>query len=147
MATKKNKDSIVKVAGHWDLGWNTPIKEIDLWEYPLRDFEVDTFYMCPISGIQNNKVEERKDIQDVLDENPKLTAIFCDENAKTSLKDFKHPTKALYIFGRANFSPFLSLKRKKDKALKIETVSPDGGLLWGHQAAAIVLYDRMMKWQ
>jgi hypothetical protein len=145
-AKPDNKKSIVKVAGHWDLGWNTPIKEIDLWEYPMRDFGVDVHYMCPISGI-DHKVEERNNIEQVLEENPDLTVIFCDERAETLLSDFAHPQKALYIFGRANFSPFLSLKRKQDLSLKIETVTPEGGLLWGHQAAAIILYDRYLKQQ
>jgi hypothetical protein len=139
----------VKIAGLWDLAWNTPIKEIDLWKYPLKDFGVETHYMVPVTGIKR-KIEERDDIQDVLDENPDYTVIFCDERATTTLKDFKHPPKALYIFGKANFSPFLSLKRDKDLELRIETAHPRGGLLWGHQAAAIILYDRFMKeatWQ
>ncbi len=143
--TPRTSSNLVKVAAHWDLGWNTPIKEIDLWENPMRDYLVDTLYMCPISGIDNKKVEERGGIQQVLDENPELTAVFCDERADKTLKEFKHPKKALYIFGKANFSPFLALKRKGDKSVKIETGRPDGGLLWGHQAAAIILYDRLLK--
>lgn len=62
MAGKRQQDStpspIVKVAGIWELGWNTPIKEIELWEYPLRDFGVDAFYMTPITGIQSQFVQE-----------------------------------------------------------------------------------------
>jgi len=134
----------VRVAGMWDLAWNTPIKEIDLWEYPLRDFGVETHFMCPITGIDHS-VEERQDIQTILDENKGYKVVFCDEKAETTLKDFKHPRKALYVFGRANFSPFLSLKRKNDLSLKIETVRPEGGMLWGHQAISIILYDRLMK--
>jgi hypothetical protein len=49
---------MVVVAGMWELGWNTPIKEIDLWRYPLKDFGVDRFYMTPISGIESKKVIE-----------------------------------------------------------------------------------------
>ena len=134
----------IKIAGHWDLAWNTPIKEIDLWEYPLRDYGVSTHYMCPITGIDHS-VQERKEIKEVLDENPDYTVIFCDERADSTLKNFKHPKKALYVFGRANFSPFLSLKRKDDLSLKIETTLPEGGMLWGHQAAAIILHDRLLK--
>lgn len=136
---------VVKIAGHWDLGWNTPIKEVELWEFPLRDFDVNEFYMCPVSGI-NHKVKERKNIEKVIEENLDLTIIFCDERADTLLSDFEHPENALYIFGRANFSPFLALKRDQDPSVKIETVA-NGGMLWGHQAASIILYDRMMKWR
>lgn len=135
----------VNVAGHWDLNWNTPIKEIDLWEYPLRDFGVKRHYMTPISGIDSKKVHERKGIKEILEENKELTIIFCDERADTLLKDFKHPENALYVFGKANYSPFLSLAREQDLSLKIETKRQKGGLLWGHQAASIILYDRLMK--
>ena len=133
----------VIVAGHWDFGWNTPIMEIDLWKFPLRDFGVTDFYMCPISGIQG-KVKERKNIQEILEENSEYTAIFCDERSEKSLITFKHPENAIYIFGKANFSPFLSLKREKDLSVKIDTLD-NKGLLWGHQAASIILYDRMIK--
>lgn len=136
---------MIKVAGFWDLHWNTPIKEIDLWEYPLRDFGVDQHYMIPISGIDNKKVHERQEINEVLDKNRDMTIIFCDERANTLLKDFEHPENALYVFGKANYSPFLNLAREGDLSLKIETVRPQGGLLWGHQAASIILYDRLMK--
>lgn len=137
----------VKIAGHWELGWNTPIKEIELWGFPLRDFGVNPmtdFFMCPVTGIQG-KVQERKTLDEILEENSDSTAIFCDERAQTTLSDFAHPENALYIFGRSNYSPFLALKREQDLSLKVETVREKGGLLWGHQAMSIILYDRMMK--
>lgn len=135
----------VIVAGMWDLAWNTPIKEIDLWRYPLQDFGVDKHYMTPITGIQNRHVEERASLEEILEENKHHKLIFCDERAKTELRSFKHPGKALYIFGRANYSPLLSMKGENDLELRIETPHDKGGLLWGHQAAGIILYDRFMK--
>ena len=143
--SKSKKASTVIVAGHWDLAWNTPIKEIDLWRYPLQDFGVDKFYMTPVTGIDNKRVEERASLEEILEENKDCKVVFCDERAKTELKDFKHPKKALYVFGRANFSPFLSLKRKHDLELRVETPHEKGGLLWGHQTAGIILYDRYIK--
>ena len=134
----------VKVAGMWDISWRSPIKEFELWEYPLKDFLVHTLYMTPITGIQK-KVEERHSLQEIIDDNPDYTVIFCDERAEVELKNFVHPENALYIFGKANFSPFLSMKREQDLELRIETPHPRGGLLWGHQAASIILYDRMVK--
>ena len=138
----RTRDSII-IAGHWDLGWNTPIMEIDLWKFPLQDFGVSELYMCPISGIQG-KVKERKNIEEVFEENSDHTVIFCDERANTSLINFQHPEKALYVFGKANFSPFLSLKREQDLSIKIDT-KENKGLLWGHQAVSIILYDRLLK--
>jgi tRNA(Leu) C34 or U34 (ribose-2'-O)-methylase TrmL len=137
----------IKIAAFWELGWNTPIKEADLWMYPLRDFEVDQHYMVPVSGIYNTRISERDSIEKVLEENQDLTVVFCDENGDQKLTDFKHPENTLYIFGKTNYSPFLSLKREQDFSLRVETIK-NRGLLWGHQAASIILYDRMVKqWQ
>jgi len=70
-------ETVVKIAGLWDLSWNTPIKEYDLWIYPIKEFDVDTLYMCPVTGIAK-AVEERETIAEVLEENPDFTVIFCD---------------------------------------------------------------------
>lgn len=137
----------VKVVTFWELGWNTPIKEADLWEMVYRDFGADELIMIPISGIAHRSITEKKDIETVLQENKDLTVVFCDEQGDSTLASFEHPENVLYIFGRTNYSPFLNMQRDQDMSLKIETVRPNGGLLWGHQAAAIILYDRMQKWQ
>ena len=134
----------VKVAGMWELGWSAPITEYDLWEMMLRDFGVDEFYMSPVSGIQK-QITEVPDITDAITANPTLTVVFVDEHADTPLKDFVHPKDVLYVFGKANCSVFLSMKREDDLAVRIETNSKSLGLLWPHQAAAIVLYDRLVK--
>ena len=52
---------MIKIAGLWELGWNTPIKEVEQWEFPLRDYGVDEFIMSPVSGISNNAVKEVPD--------------------------------------------------------------------------------------
>ena len=46
---------MIKVAGHWELSWNAPIKEVELWNFPLRDFNVSEWYMWPVSGIKHNE--------------------------------------------------------------------------------------------
>jgi len=135
---------IVKIASLWELGWNTPILEIDLWHFLLRDFGINQCYMVPISGIKHKGVQERATIKDVIDENPSLQVIFCDERGEQNLKDFIHPENALYIFGKTNFSPFLLEKRKQDISLYFETAM-NIGTVWSHQAAGIILYDRLRK--
>jgi len=135
---------MIVIAGMWELGWNTPIKEIDLWQYPLRDFGIDDFYMVPISGIKSKKVKEKPTLKSVIEENKNLKIIFVTEGGEYSLQEFKHPENALYIFGKTNYSPFNNMKIKDSISLKIET-KLNGGMLWGHQAASIVLYDRMVK--
>ncbi len=135
---------MIRVAGIWELGWNTPLKEIELWEFPLRDFGVERFYMTPISGIASNAVTERAAMEEVLSENSDMTIVFVDERAPVSLTTFVHPENALYVFGKASLSSMVAYGRTQDRAVKIDTVA-NAGLLWPHQAAAIVLYDRMLK--
>lgn len=144
---KSNEDEIVRIAGVWELGWNTPIKEAELWEYPLREFNVDSFYMTPISGIDSQMVKERSTIEEILSENSDIKVVYVDEKGQTPLKDFVHPVKVLYVFGKASFSPMVSHGKPNDLSVKIETPL-NSGMLWPHQAAGIILYDRIKKsWQ
>ncbi len=138
---------MVKVVSFWELGWNTPIKEIDLWRYPLQDFGIDQFYMVPVSGIQSKKVSERISLIEVLSENKSLTPVFVTEAGENILTDFVHPEDAIYITGRTNYSPFNNIKVENGVSVRVPTIM-DKGILWGHQAMSIVLYDRMVKsWQ
>lgn len=149
VAKKHKKISSVKIVGLWELGWNTPIKEIDLWEFPLRDFGVDAFYMCPVSGIEHSMVEERHSLEDLLKEAREdgITVVFVDEKGTTPLKNFRHPENVLYVFGKSGLNPLTAYGQKEDLSVVIETKA-NGGMLWPHQAAAIVLYDKMKKsWQ
>lgn len=130
----------VKVAGCWELGWSAPITEIDLWLH-LRDFGVDGLCMSPVSGIASNAVSEFADTQAIIDAHPELTLVYVDEDGETGLADFIHPKDCLYVFGKGSFSPWKSAGKPKGCSVRIETPS-SSGLLWPHQAAAIVLYDR-----
>jgi hypothetical protein len=140
-------ENIVKVAGLWEQGWTVPIIEIDSWEYPLRDFCVNQFYMTPVSGVTGRWITEKNDIQEIIDENPDLTIVWVDETAETTLSDFEHPDNALYIMGRTSTRPMITYGNETHKSVKIET-KPDGsnqGMLWSHQSICIVLYDRLIK--
>ena len=132
---------MVVVAGTWELGWNTPIMEVDLWLFPLRDLGVTEFAMTPVSGIVNPKVKEFANFEEIA-ENYKLPIVIVEENGQTELKDFKHPKECIYMFGKANFNPQYNFPSAK--TLRIETAE-NKGLLWPHQAASIVLYHRL--WQ
>lgn len=135
----------VKMAGLWEFGWSTPIKEIELWQFPLRDFEVDGFYMAPISGIVSRHVEERGSMEEIIAEarSEGLTIVFVDEEGATPLKEFAHPQNVLYVFGKAGSSS-IALKEEQDLTVAIETPQSKG-LLWPHQAATTILYDRYIK--
>ena len=132
---------MIKVVGCWELGWSTPIMEFDLWTYPMRDFGVDELIMTPVSGI-DARVTEFKTVNEAITANPNLTPVYIDEDAKQGLVDFRHPHDALYILGKANYSPYAAVG-KKGVSVRVET--KEHGLLWPHQAACIVLYDRYAK--
>lgn len=138
---------MIKVAGVWDFGWNTPIKEIELWEYPLKDYGVDEFIMSPVSGISNIYVTEVADLGLYINDhrNNGYTVVFLDEKASTTLENFVHPTdNVLYVFGKAAFSAMTAYGQSTDTALKIVTPNNMGNL-WPHQAAVLVLNDRFIK--
>lgn len=134
----------VKVGGMWELGWSAPITEADLWMYPLRDFAVDEWHMTPISGIANRQVREHASVGEMLSACGDVTVVFVDERADIELRDFTHPDDAMYVFGKANYSPLLSHRKPGDVAVRFDTAATDG-LIWPHQAMTVILYDRMVK--
>src|SRR3990172_141338 len=136
----------VKVAGLWERGWNTPIKEVELWEFPLRDFAVNEHIMVPVSGIENSYVTEVPNLGDwlVTQRALGLTIVFLDENGQTPLQNFVHPPDAVYVCGKANLSSLVAYSLPGDLSLKILTPANLGGF-WPHQAVSIVLYDRFLK--
>lgn len=137
---------MVRVAGLWELGWNTPIKEAELWEYPLRDFGVERWFMTPVSGIVGPFVVERCDLCEVIDEHraENVSVVFVDERGLTPLRRFDHPPNVLYVFGKTSLNPLTAYGKPGDASVVIETQHRLGAL-WAHQAATLVLYDRMVK--
>jgi|SRR3989344_6016701 len=155
------KKSIVKVAGCWDTWEATEQEYLIHWRFMTKHFGVDTLYMTPVTGLADklknsldyteSKFVELPSLEDVIKANPKLTPVIVDENGATELSEFKHPDNALYLFGRVSYSPLESLKGEK-LSVRIPSWSKHSnaslGLLHPHQAASIVLYDKMTKlWQ
>ncbi len=137
---------MVAIVGVWELGWNTPIKEVELWEYPLRDYGVDQFYMSPVSGIRTSYVQEVPDMQAKLQElrDAGHQIVFVDERGVEDLSTFAHPEQAAYVFGKASFSPMVAYKQPGDRSVIIRT-KHNLATLWPHQAATLVLHDRYSK--
>lgn len=130
---------MIVVAAPWEFGWNTPIKEYDLWHYPMREFGVDELAFTPISGIRKKGIREFPSIEELINYYD-LPVIQCEEKGEQSLIEFSHPEGALYLFAKTS-NPLLHLGYS---SLKIETPL-NKGMLWGHQAASIILYDRFLK--
>lgn len=138
---------MIKFAGFWDLGWNTPIKEIDLWQFQLMDYGYDNLIMAPVSGIANEFVTEYPSLEPVIAEYRALNyqIVFVDEKGTSTLENFVHPVdNAIYIFGKAGFSPYISYNQPGDLSLKIIT-KMNQGLLWPHQALTLICADRLKK--
>lgn len=136
----------IAVAGTWELGYSVPLSERDLWRYMLQEFQVDKWYMEPISGIYEDRVTEVASLAEVLATN-ELTVVFVDERGETPLREFEHPENALYVTGKSGQSLMPTYIKPGDLSVVIETPE-NTGLLWPHQALPIILYDRMAKlWQ
>lgn len=142
----------MKVAGHWEIGHIAPIMEAYQWAYPLRDFEVMDWLMCPVSGIQNPdhevKLFEFPDYESMLGSCEDLQRVIFEPRTKENpnsiwLHDFQHPENCVYVFGSAHYNP-IRHKRAGDVIVTIKT-ERDNGVLWSAQCMPIVLYDRMVK--
>jgi hypothetical protein len=136
----------VKIAGQWERSWRAPLEEFSDWLHPLKEFNVNEFYMCPVTGIDKSRVIEHRNLDDVFAENPDLQRVYIDESATIELPDFEHPVDCIYVLGRTGYSPYITQKREGDLAVKIPSAANSGGF-WGHQAAMLVLYDRFLKGQ
>jgi len=133
---------MIEVAGIWEQGWNVPLTESDLWDMAMREFGVERLNMTPISGIARPWIHEYRCIDTLLEDRSHLTPVFVDESAEVELSEFQHPEDALYIFGRVSYSPFAH-RGEGYQSLHIHSTKP--GMLWPHQALAIVLYDRGLR--
>lgn len=142
------------VVGGWELGWSAPIKEVELWMFVLREFDVSDWWMWPISGIRNPEADvrlhERDTLDEILAEVPGTRVFVEPRNSShpasldsTWLHDFEHPDDAVYIFGTAYHNPVIAHKGG-DIQVTIKT-ERDNGVLWPHQCLLCILHDRMVK--
>ncbi len=139
----------IKLAGSWELGWNTPIKEADQWEFMAKEYGVHSIIMEPVSGILRSMFEETHSLLESINEHRALgyVIVFCDESCPHSLSSFTHPSgeDVLYVFGKSHFSPYKAgYHQEGDPCVRIVTPNNDGGF-WPHQAASIILHDRFVK--
>ncbi len=130
---------MIEAAGIWEQGWSVPLTESDQWEVVLREFGLERLNMTPVTGIVRSWIHEYPSIEALLEDRSHLDIVFVDESAEVELTEFQHPENALYVFGRSSYSPF----REGYQSVKIQTEKP--GMLWPHQAFAIVLYDRGLR--
>lgn len=131
----------VTVAGLWELGYSVPLQELDLWQYPLREYGVTEFVMAPVTGIRSDFVTEVPDLGEWLAQQTR-PVVFLDEKGDVPLREFEHPKDVIYVFGKASLSAWKAYG--KGSAVRVETPG-DTGMLWPHQVAVLVLHDRSVK--
>lgn len=136
---------MVKIAGCWDaLMLPSPAVEYkSRWKFLVTGFNLDGIYMAPVTG--NEHVIEVENIMDAVAANPDLVPVLVDECSPNRLQSFEHPSDAIYIFGRTGMSFFGGWE---GESVSIEHPGELTSYLQPDQAAAVVLYDRVVKsWQ
>ena len=146
---------MVIAAGHWEIGYNTPLTEVYQWQFPIQEWKVDEWLMCPVSGIRvrspHINLKEFGNYDDMIESRPELTRVFLEPRTKHQnpdtiwLDDFEHPENVIYIFGSAHYNPTLKHKREQDAVVSIKTIQ-DTGCLWPSQCLCLVLDDRRRKY-
>ncbi len=133
------------IAGCWDERMlpSPAVEYKSRWKFLVTGFGLDGIYMAPVTG--NENVIEVEDIMDAVTANPDLVPVLVDECSPNRLQSFEHPLDAIYLFGRTGQSIFGGWD---GESVSIEPPGELTSYLQPDQAAAVVLYDRMVKsWQ
>lgn len=144
---------MIKVAGCWDelLLPSAAIEYNSRWKFLVRGFELDGIYMSPVTGFveahrtsadMRDHVIEVENIMEAVDDNPELVPVLVDECSPNPLQTFEHPSDVIYLFGRTGQSFYGGWK---GASVGIEYPGALSSYLQPDQAAALVLYDRMVK--
>lgn len=146
---------MIVIAGHWEIGYKAPVMEAYEWAFPLRDFGVTEWAMCPVSGVRNPdkqvNLKEFPNYKEMLDYYSDLQRVYLEPrnnkyNPETVwLHDFEHPDDCIYIFGSAHKNPTIGTLRDEDVVVSIKT-KLDNGVLWSNQCVTVLLYDRMIRY-
>jgi hypothetical protein len=143
----------VAVAGLWELGYNAPFTEAHLWEHPVRDFAIDEWHMSPVTGIANASLVEWQSSTEMFDSlRQRYRLVFVTEAVEYSphvpceLEKFTHPETCCYVFGRTNWSPFLSHAIRDDDVVCMSTAT-GLGLSMAANVLFTVLWHRRLQWQ
>ena len=129
---------MIEVAGTWELGWSAPKTEMDLWWSVMRSYNLERLHMTPVSGIKHKMLIEYGSWEELLEKNSHLRPVYVDEDGQEEADDFPYGDNMLLIFGKANYSPAHTYG-KDAESIRIDCPTP--GMLWPHQALAIVMHE------
>lgn len=117
-----------------------------LWKQTIQAFAVDRWAMCDVRGGPFSSPEQYTDLASMLAAHPgRKTFLIPRESVPSDscdLRDYEHPTDAIYVFGNSSES-LASHVAESDAVVSI--VTPHRATLFGHVALSAVLYDRMVK--
>lgn len=136
----------VACIGAWEVGYSYPLLEAEHWRHPLREFGVTEWVMTPVSGIAVPGLREAPDMLAEIEAQARSRRIvFVDEKGLIDMRWYEHPDEACYVFGRSSFSPMRAYGHQVEHESVVIPAGAGLGLLWAHQAAVMVLYDREVK--
>ena len=136
---------MITVLGMWEAVWMEAERtERRLWKQTLAAFGVDAWGMCGIQGGPFTTPTQHVDLAAMLAAypGPKTFLIPPDRTATQDLRDYAHPTDAIYVFGNTHQSMAGHVTADDDVVSIFTPVASD---MFGHVTLAAVLYDRVAK--
>jgi len=138
----------IEILFHWEKGWMLPQFDIQLWDDLAQAFNVVKLYMIP--NVKINAVtaleafDNLKDFFDKYRTEKKFVFLIPRDEYENAidLKDYKHPSDCVYIFG-ASYTYIVDSVTENDDVVCVDT--PISHQIWQWQVAGMVLYDRIIK--
>lgn len=139
---------MIKVCAHWDckIGTSTKMKRqmYQYYDFTAKAFGVEDLLLVDKDDsctIEPPNVFETKEAA-FAKVSTACIPVYISENGKLDLKDFIHPTDALYIIG-PNYTGYDVPEDAYSVRIETRGLVP----LWSHVALGIVLADRVNKGQ
>ena len=129
---------MITLVSIWERGWFDASVEAFMWKQLTAAYAVDRVIFTPTELKQRIYPEQFNTMEEAL-ASTVGEQIFLIPGHGESLIDFEHPQDAVYVFGNA-------YKSNLDIATKIVQIpTPKNVDVFARDAAAMVLYDRMIK--
>ena len=137
---------MITVLGLWELGWMEAERtERRIWKQTLQAFAVDNWGMCPPQGGVFSSPVQYADMTTMLAAHPGPKTFLVPRErveGSTPLKDYVHPSDAIYVFG-SSVENLVSHITEADDVVTIYT--PALTDMFASSAMTAVLYDRLAK--
>lgn len=127
---------MITIVGMWETGWLEPKVELFMFRQLRGAFKYDRLVMVPKLLGNRTSVDEYDTMEEAL-ESCEGELIFMEHRGDVMLHEFKHPQKAVYVFGNA----MMHNLRFNGTNVRIDT--PEKTDMFAVNAASIVLMDRI----